>query len=214
MLQRVHDLLKTSTAEFKKKVPSPTNGNGQARNGGNGHHHRRVRHQIHHGYRRAALKADTAIMLVESGMEVTEAIERCSTNPSAFYALKAVKESGDAALYDAVSEGDEPLLAAGLRVKNAAAAITAFKKCSGLERELFRLATGATDDPVTMLLNLKPDQVVATSKALGLDWVWDKMIAAAMETKKTTTETTEAPEVFIEEAETAASYKAFLETPE
>ena len=50
MLQRVHDLLKTSTAEFKKKVPSPTNGNGQARNGGNGHHHR-ARHQIHHGYR-------------------------------------------------------------------------------------------------------------------------------------------------------------------
>jgi hypothetical protein len=211
MLQRAQDL-KISTAEFKK-VPSPTNGNGQARNSGNGHR-RRVRHQIHNGYRRSALKADTAIMLVESGMEVTKAIERCSTGSNAFYAMKAVKESGDAALYDAVSEGDEPLLAAGLRVKNAAAAITAFKKCSGLERELFRLATGATDDPVTMLLNLKPDQVVATSKALGLDWVWDKMIAAAMETKKTTTETTEAPEVFIEEAETAASYKAFLETPE
>jgi len=216
MLQRMQDLLNASVADFKK-VPPPTNGNGQARaacNGGNGHQHHRVRRQIHHGYRRAALKAETALLLVEAGMPVVEAIERCSTNHSSFYAMKALRESGNTALYNAVLEGNESFLASGLRVKNAAAAITAFKKCSVLERGLFQLATGATDDPVTMLLNLKPDQVVATSKALGLDWVWDKMIAAAMETKKTTTETTEAPEVFIEEAETAASYKAFLETPE
>jgi len=153
MLQRVHDLLKTSTAEFKKKVPSPTNGNGQARNGGNGHHHR-ARHQIHHGYRRAALKADTAVLLVESGMPVAEAIERCSTNHSAFYALRAVKGSGDTALLDAV------------------------------------LATGATDDLATMLWNSKPDQLVTAAKLLGLDWVWDRMIAAAMETTKATTEAT------------------------
>jgi len=189
MLQRVHDLLKTSTAEFKKKVPSPTNGNGQARNGGNGHHHR-ARHQIHHGYRRAALKADTAVLLVESGMPVAEAIERCSTNHSAFYALRAVKGSGDTALLDAVLEGHEPLLTAGVRVKNAAAAITAFKKCSVLEQGLFWLATGATDDLATMLWNSKPDQLVTAAKLLGLDWVWDRMIAAAMETKKATTEAT------------------------
>jgi hypothetical protein len=49
-----------------------------------------------------------------------------------------------------------------------------------LERELVRLATGMTADPVTMLLNLESGQLVATSTALGLDWVWDKMIAAAM----------------------------------
>jgi hypothetical protein len=189
MLQRVHDLLKTSTAEFKKKVPSPTNGNGQARNGGNGHHHR-ARHQIHHGYRRAALKADTAVLLVESGMPVAEAIERCSTNHSAFYALRAVKGSGDTALLDAVLEGHEPLLTAGVRVKNAAAAITAFKKCSVLEQGLFWLATGATDDLATMLWNSKPDQLVTAAKLLGLDWVWDRMIAAAMETTKATTEAT------------------------
>ena len=185
MLQRVHDLLKTSTAEFKKKVPSPTNGNGQARNGGNGHHHR-ARHQIHHGYRRAALKADTAVLLVESGMPVAEAIERCSTNHSAFYALRAVKGSGDTALLDAVLEGHEPLLTAGVRVKNAAAAITAFKKCSVLERGLFRLATGATSDPVTMLRNLTPEQLVATANALSPAWIWDKLIEPAMSTEPAT----------------------------
>jgi hypothetical protein len=192
LLQRVKDL-KTSTAEFKK-VPSPTNGNGQARNGGNGHR-RRVRHQIHNGYRRSALKADTAIMLVESGMEVTKAIERCSTGSNAFYAMKALKESGNTALYNAVLKGNELFFASAEKVKNAAAAITAYRKCSVLERELVRLATGATADPVTMLLNLKPDQLVAASKKLGLDWVWDRMIAAAMETAKATTE------VFVEAAE-------------
>jgi len=113
--------------------------------------------------------------------------------------MKAVKESCDTALFDAVFEGNEPLLAAGARVKNAAAAITAFKKCSLLEQGLFRLATGATDDLATMLWNSKPDQLVTAAKSLGLDWVWDRMIAAAMETTKVTTETP--AEVFVEAAE-------------
>ena len=90
----------------------------------------------------------------------------------------------------AVLEGHEPLLTAGVRVKNAAAAITAFKKCSVLEQGLFWLATGATDDLATMLWNSKPDQLVTAAKLLGLDWVWDRMIAAAMETTKATTEAT------------------------
>jgi hypothetical protein len=149
-------------------------------------------------------------MLVEAGMSVTEAIKRCSTDTNAFYAMKALREIGNVTLCNAVLKGDEAFLAAGSRVKNAAAAIAAFKKCSVLERELFRLATGATDDPVTMLLNLTPDQLVATSKALGLDWVWDKMIAAAMSTEpapetitQTTTKTTAGMpvEVFVGAAE-------------
>jgi hypothetical protein len=126
------------------------------------------------------LKADTAVMLVENGMPVTEAIERCTTNTNDFSAMKALRGSGNLPLYNHVLKGDEPVRASAKRVKNAAAVIAAYSKCSALERELVRCAAGATNDPVTMLLNLPPDQLVAASKALGLDWVWDWMIAAAM----------------------------------
>jgi hypothetical protein len=126
------------------------------------------------------LKADTAVMLVENGMPVTEAIERCTTNTNDFSAMKALRGSGNLPLYNHVLKGDEPVRASAKRVKNAAAVIAAYSKCSALERELVRCATGATNDPVTMLLNLPPDQLAAVSKTLGLDWVWDWMIAAAM----------------------------------
>jgi hypothetical protein len=166
------------------RVHGNGHGNGHARvNGGNGRHHR-VRHQIHNNRRRAALQADSAIVLVEAaGMAVTEAVERCSTTSAYFHAMKALRESGNVGLYNAVLRGDEPVLASARRVKNAAAAITAYEKCSPLERELFWVATGATADAVTLLRNLRADQLVAASKTLGLDWVWDQMISAAMSTE-------------------------------
>jgi hypothetical protein len=198
MLRSVDALLKTTTAEFKVPPSTPTNGNGhadaaergQVRNGGGNGHRRRVRRQIHKGYRRAALKADTAVILVEDGMTVTEAVKRCETGFSQFYALQALRESGNVTLHKHVLKGDEPVLASGRRVANAAAAITALQKCSGMERELVRLATGMTSDPVTMLLNLEPDQLVAVTNALGTEWVWEQMIIPAMPTKSTTESTT------------------------
>jgi hypothetical protein len=138
-------------------------------------------------------------MLVETGMPVTEAVERCSISSNYFYAMKAVKESGDTALYNAVLKGNKPFLASGTRVKNAAVVIAAYARCSEFEKGLIRTATGLTADLVPMLRHATPDQLVAASKALGLDWVWDRMIAATMETE-TTTETTPY-EVFLEEAE-------------
>ena len=172
---------------------SRVNGNG-ARNGGNGHH--RIRHQIHNHRRRTALKGDTAVMLVESGMSVAEAVERCSTTTNDYSAMKALKESGNVALYNHVLKGNEPVRAAGKRVANAAAAITAFKNCSALERELFRIATGATADLVTLLRNSTSDQLVAASRALGSEWVWNEMIEPAMEIadETTTVEVLEAAE--------------------
>jgi hypothetical protein len=193
-LRSVKSLLATTAG-----VHGRVNGNGRALNGGNGHH-RRVRHQIRHNRRHAFLKAEAAVLLVEQcGMPVTKAVTLLGVSYNYYAAVKLLRASDNVALYKAVRRGDEPVLEAARRVKNAAAAITAFKKCSVLERGLFRLATGATDDPITMLLNLEPDQLVATSKALGLDWVWDRMIAATMETAKATTETT--TEAFVEAAE-------------
>jgi len=171
------------------KLSSPTVQSPRA-NGGNGHRHR-PRRQIHHKYSRAALKADTANMLVENGMSVTEAVKRCTTGTNYFYALKALRESGNVALHNAVLKRDEPAIASAKRVKNAAAAIVALKKCSVLERELVRLATGMTDDPVTLLLNLSPDQLVATSTALGKDWIWERMVVAAMSTEAAPSEVVE-----------------------
>jgi hypothetical protein len=161
-----------------------TNG---ARNGGNGHHHR-VRHQIRHNRRHAFLKAEAAVLLVERcGMPATKAVMLLGVSYNYYAAVKLLRASDDAALYKAVRRGDVSVLGAARRVKNAAGAIAAFKKCSAPDRELFRLATGATDDPITMLRNLTPDQLVTASKALGLDWVWNNMIDPAMETIETTT---------------------------
>jgi hypothetical protein len=126
-------------------------------------------------------------MLVErTGMTVTEAVERCDTSAAYFSAMKALRESGNSTLYRSVLRGNSSVLVSARRVENAAAAITAYEKCSPLERELFWDATGATADAVTLLRNLGADQLVAASKALGLDWVWDRMIAAAMSTEAST----------------------------
>src|SRR5215471_8363518 len=87
----------TETADVASLLHARVNGNGHARvarNGGNGHR-RRVRHQIHHGYRRTALRADTAVTLVKNGMSVTEAIEHLGISSAHFYAMKAVRESED-----------------------------------------------------------------------------------------------------------------------
>jgi len=179
---------KTETADVASLLHARAIGNGHARvarNGENGRR-RRVRHQIHHSHRRAAFKADTAVTLVDSGMDMAEAIERCDTNPAYFHAMKVLRESGNFALHKAVLDGPEPVLASAKRVENAAVAIMALQKCSGMERELVRLVTGMTSDPVTMLLNLGADQLVAMANTLGLDWCWDHLIAAAMPAKAAT----------------------------
>jgi hypothetical protein len=153
---------------------------------GNGHH--RPRPQVHHGYRRSALKADTALILIQGGMSVTEASERCTVGLDTVYAMKAIAESENFALYDHVLRGGPSVLTSGKQVTNAATAIKALKKCSAMERELVRLATGATADPVTMLLNLTPDQLAAVSKELSPEWFWDRFIAPVMSNTKSTTE--------------------------
>src|SRR5262249_51829661 len=119
---------------------------------------------------------------------VTEATQRCTVGLDTFYAMKALKESKNVALYDHVMRGGSSVLASGKKVVNAAAAITALKKCAAMERELVRLATGATADPVTMLLNLTRDQVAAVSKELSPEWFWDRFIEPVMSNTKSTTE--------------------------
>ena len=94
------------------------------------------------------------------GKPVTEAIERCEISPVYFYAMRAVRESGDPLLYQAVLEGHESLFTAAARVKNAAAAIKAYRKCSLFEQGMVWLATGATTDLATMLWHSTPEQLV------------------------------------------------------
>jgi hypothetical protein len=104
----------------------------------------------------------------------------CGANKRYVEAMVILVQSENTALLEQVLTGHVPVLQAAESMKNAAAAITALKRCSGLERESIRRATGATADAVTLLLNMSPGQLVATSNALGLDWVWDRMISAAM----------------------------------
>jgi hypothetical protein len=146
---------------------------------------------MRNGYRRVAEQADMAVYLVTAcGMSVTKALAGCDVSAKYFYALKALRESGHTTLLDQVLRGIRPVLASAKQVENAAVAITAYQKCSALERELFRLATGATADAATLLRNMDPDQLVTTSRSLGLDWIWDNLIAAAMPAAETATEPT------------------------
>jgi hypothetical protein len=192
VLNRDTATVKIETADVRALLHARLGGNGHARvngharNGGNGHR-RGVRRQIQHGYRRAVLRADTAVMLVKmTGMSVTEAIERCGTSTDYYYAMKAVRESGDTALYRAVLRDHTPFFASAARVKNAAAVITAYRKCSEFEKGMILVATGLTTDLATMLRRATPDQLAEASNLLGLDWVWDNMIAAAMPTTSAT----------------------------
>ena len=184
--------VKSETADVRALLHARIDGNEHARVSTNGHvrngngHRRRVRRQIRHGQRQAARKADTAVILVETcGMSVTEAIARCNTSPGYYSAMKTLRDCGDHGLHAHVLKGDEPVLASAKRVKNAATVIAAYQKCSELEKGLIRLATGATADAADMLWHSTPEQLVATTKALGLDFVWDRMIEPAMPTEPT-----------------------------
>jgi hypothetical protein len=116
-------------------------------------------------------------------MGVVEAAACLCVSTNAIQAMLAIRAIGSTALHKAVLKGNDPILAAGARIKNAAVAIKALKQSSGLERELIRIATGATADPVTMLLNLEPDQLVAVTNALGTEWIWDKLISPVLSTE-------------------------------
>src|SRR5262245_19588012 len=166
--------VKTETADVASLLHA-RGGNGHAyaaRNGGNGHR-RRVRHQVHDGYRRAVLQADTAVTLVETyGMSVTEAIKRCGSSSNYYSAVKAVRGSEDPGLHDAVLRNETPFFPAAKCVMNAAAAIKAYRKCSLFEQGVVWLATGATTDLERLLRSSTPEQLVEVSRRIGLDWVW------------------------------------------
>jgi hypothetical protein len=166
-------LLNPQINDHPLKFKNGNNANGR-------HHRRRRRRQVLHGRRQAALRAFHAARLVLQGYAVLYAAMCCGSNKRYVEAMVILVQSENTVLLEQVLTGHVPVLQAAESMKNAAAAITALKKCSVLERELVRLATGMTSDPVTMLLNLSPGQLVATSNALGLDWVWDRMISAAM----------------------------------
>src|SRR5262249_39355268 len=102
----------------------------------------------------------------------------------AFCAMRTLLESGNTALRSRVLQGGAPILASAKQVENAAAAIAALKKCSTSERELVRLATGATNDVVSALLNMSPHQRAAARNGRGTDWIWSQMTDPAMSTSE------------------------------
>ena len=144
MLQRLEDLLKTSTAEFKQ-VPSPTNGSGQAhvaRNGGNGHRHR-VRRQIHKGVRLAAAHAFVGAMLVrEKGFTITDAADWSGSTTTYIVAMLTILDSRDEVLLDRVMTGLVGVLAAAAQVKGLTKLLTAFKVATTENKVAFRKTIG------------------------------------------------------------------------
>jgi hypothetical protein len=159
------------STQFKPKF---TNGHGNR-------HQRRHQARIRDGLRRAALRADTAACLVEKeGLSVVAAAMRCGSCPQYVAAMLIIRASGHPTLRDHVLKGLRPVLRAAKAVENVAKAISAYRKFSSLERELFRMATGATADLGQHLRNSTSEQLVATAKAVTPEWVFDRMIAPSM----------------------------------
>ena len=158
-------------AWFKPKF---TNGHGNR-------HQRRRQARIRNGLRRAAMRADTGACLVErEGLSVADAAVRCGSCPPYVAAMLIIRASGHSMLRDRVLRGEEPVLEAAKAVENVAKAIPAYRKFSPLERELFRMATGATADLAKHLRNSTSEQLVATTKAVTPEWIFDRMIAPSM----------------------------------
>jgi hypothetical protein len=170
------------STQFKPKF---TNGHGNRHQRRHQAHGGRRRHhpQVENGYRQAALQ-----VVLNQGYTIAHAARCCATTYEYTVAMIAVIRSENARLLADVLAGKIAVLIAGAMMKNAAAVIAAYRKCSALERELFRLATGATTDAAALLQDLDPDQLVATSKTLGPDWIWFNLIERVMPAAETATE--------------------------
>lgn|SRR5262245_10825585 len=182
------------STQFKSEFFTNGHGNRQQRRrqarGGRRRHHP----QVENGYRQAALQAHGAATLVlNQGYTIAHAARCCATTYEYTVAMIAVIRSENARLLADVLAGKIAVLVAGAMVKNAAAAIVALRKCSGLERALVMHATGAVADLSQHLLNSSAEQLAAAGKHLTPGWVWNNVVEAAMSAAepapKTATET-------------------------
>jgi hypothetical protein len=166
-------------------TPKTTKANG---NGSNGSH--KPLAQVRQGVRVAAFKAVTAAHLTEhEGLTVAEAALGCNTSPVYIAAIKTILATKNMGLLEAVMRGDEPVIATAARLKNAAAAIAAYEKCSAYEKRMFELATGAMADLTAHLVTAAPEQLAETAKKLDPEWVWENLVMPAVSNSKTTPNT-------------------------
>jgi hypothetical protein len=162
-------------------TPIPTGFNPKFTTGRGNRHQRRRRARIRDGLRHAALRADTAACLVKGeGLSVGDAAMRCGSCPPYVAAMLIIRASGHSMLRERVLRGVVPVLKAAEAVENVAKAIPAYRKFSSLERELFRIATGATADLGEHLRNSTSEQLVTTTKDMTPEWIFDRMIAPTM----------------------------------
>jgi hypothetical protein len=151
MLQRVKDLLKTSTAEFKQ-VPSSTNGKNGNGNGRHYHRHPRFRD----GARLAAKRALSGARLVlEHGMFPAEAADWTGSNHNYIAAMLTIIASGDSVLLTSVLKGEVLVPVAAAQVK-------------GLVKLLKAYAAATVDNKV------------AFGRTVGTENLFDVVIAPAL----------------------------------
>lgn len=154
---------------------------------GNRRQRRRRRSQMRDGRRLAVWRAFNVAQLVnEKGLSTRDAALGYGSNHGYVEAALTLIQSENTALLNHVLAGHISLLSAAKSMKNAAAAITAYRKFSNLEREVFRAATGATADLGTLLLNSTHDQLAAASKERTPEWIWDRMIMPVTSTSEPT----------------------------
>jgi|SRR6516164_2081673 hypothetical protein len=136
MLQRLQDLLKTSTTEFKR-VPSPANG----KNGNGRHYHRHPR--FRGGCRLAAMRALSGARLVsEQDMSPAEAADWTGSNHNYIAAMLTIIASNDSVLLTSVLEGKVPVLVAAAQVEGLAKLLKAYAAATAANKVAFGHTVG------------------------------------------------------------------------
>jgi hypothetical protein len=178
------------STQFKSEFFTDGHGNRQQRRH-QAHARRRHRPQVCDGYRGAALRAYTAAQLVlQQGYSVGRAARCCGANRRYVYAMLTILATEDGDLLLPVLTGGSSVPGTAARVKNAATAIAAYKKCSAYEKWVFRNATGVPEDLLAHLCNSTDAELAAAGKSFGIDTVWDTMIVPSMPVSETVTELT------------------------
>jgi hypothetical protein len=147
----------------------------------NGHDRHRRRARIRAGHRLAALRAQTGAELVEErGISIVEAARRSGSCPQYVKAMLVLRASENIELIEAVLAGDVPVLEAAKAMKIVAKMVSAVRKASVTDLEVFSSITGMWHDPVEALIRKTKAERADIGRRLSPEWTWDNLIMPAM----------------------------------
>jgi hypothetical protein len=162
-----------------KVVTGQYNATANKSNNGGTKKYRSRRQLFRDGQCVAALHALLAAQAYAAGWFETLKGAAVSAGSNVHYCRAALTllKSGDETLISHVCRGNVSILSAAAQVEPQVKLIEAYWKASSENLKAFRIATGATADLTTHLIHSSAEQRVVAARSVGIDVVWDTMIA-------------------------------------